>query len=286
MLKQSFLILVAGASSASAATVAVTQFNPLAGPTSVDAWYLSDVRPGGTATIEDLTGLGGNLENNQPLPTGAARLTTDSTNAAKAEVATFADFGSASDVLRSIDLSYSYYKTTNAELFAAPSLKLTLYSSTGTGDNFGTLVFEPNWNQSGAGSEAVPSGAWQTVTIDENTGSGSTAGGGWWWNGGFEQPSSAAGPPIRSLSEWLTLFQTSDPNDFGTARVVALSVGVGTYNINQIDYFDNVSIKTGNIDKTYDFQPSRSNVPDGGSTLALLGGVLTGLAAFRRKLGA
>ena len=33
-------------------------------------WFKSGVSGGGTATIQDLTGLGGNLENSAPLPTG------------------------------------------------------------------------------------------------------------------------------------------------------------------------------------------------------------------------
>jgi hypothetical protein len=89
--KKAILSLLIGAGSASAATITVSQFevNPVSpNPPVADTWYLNDVRTGGSATIQDLTGMGGNLETNQPLPTGAARLTTDATNAAKAEVST------------------------------------------------------------------------------------------------------------------------------------------------------------------------------------------------------
>jgi hypothetical protein len=90
------------------ADVVVTEFKT-PGPIVPDSWYSADVKPGGTATIRDLTGLGGNLQSAQPLPSGAARLTTDSTNAAKAEVATYADFGLANVVLsnpqRQLDLA-------------------------------------------------------------------------------------------------------------------------------------------------------------------------------------
>ena len=273
---------LASASSALAANFTVNQFDTLAGPATVNAWYYDDVRPGGSASIQNLTGMGGNLETAQPLPTGAARLTTDSTTAAKAQVSTYADFGLASQVLSSINLSYSYYKNVNLELFAAPSLKLTIYNPAGVGDSYGTLIYEPNWNQGVNGSGAVPSGSWQSVAIDENTGAGSDAGEGWWWNGGFNVGTSSAGPPIKSLAEWSASFRAS--TNYTDARVVAMSVGVGTYNINQDDYFDAVSIKTGNIDKTYDFQ-ARS-VPDGGSTLALMGMAFAGIAGLRRKFAA
>lgn len=280
-MKKSILSLLVGAGSASAATITVSQFDTNVAVPVTDAWYLADVRPGGSASIQDLTGVGGNLQNNQPLPNGAAHLTTDATDAAKAEVSTWADFGSASRVLNSINLSYDFYKTSGPETNAAPSLKLTLYSSTGTGDNYGSLVYEPYWNPFGGG---VPTDAWTAVAIDQNTGSGSDASGGWWWNGGFEIGSGAGGPPLRSLAEWAAAFAAADPNDFGTAQVIGLSVGVGTYNQSQNDYFDNVSIKTGNIDKTYDFEGR--NVPDGGSTMILLGSALTGIAFARRKFRA
>jgi hypothetical protein len=282
-----------GLGSASAANIVVNQFAAPVAPGSevVDTWYTNDVRPGGTATIQDLTGFGGNLELSQPLGSGAARLTTDGTNAAKAQVGTYNDFGLASSVLASINLGYSYFKTASTELDAAPSIKLSIFNASGTGtgdlDSFGTLVYEPTWNLGVNGSAHVPSGAWQTVSIDQNTGAGLTGGGGWWWDGGFGVGNGAGGPPIKSLAEWLTAFQTgADAADFAGAHVNILSVGVGTYNINQDDYFDKVSISTGAISKTYDFQaPSPpASVPDGGWTIELLGCAMVGLAALRRKL--
>jgi hypothetical protein len=280
-MKKSILCLLVGAGSASAATVTVTQFEPNAAVPVVDTWYLNSVTAGGSASIQDLTGVGGNLETNQPLPNGAARLTTNATDAAKAEVSTWANFGSASSVLNSISLSYDFYKTLGPVAAPAPSLKLTLWSSTGTGDNYGTLIYEPYWNPFGS---AVPTDAWTAVAIDQNTGSGADPSGGWWWNGGFEIPSGGGGPPLRSLAEWATAFAAADATDFATANVVGLSVGIGTYNQSQDNYFDNVSIATGNTVKTYDF--GGRSVPDGGTTLILLGGALTGIAAVRRKLRA
>ena len=270
------------ANSAFGATIGVSQFLPYSTPPSVDSWYLTDVRPGGTATIPSLSGAGGLLESGQPLPTGAARLTTINSTSAKAEVGTFADFGLASSVFSSLNLSYSYYKTATGELFAAPAVKLTIYNPGGTGDNYGTLVYEPTWNQGVNGSVAVPTGSWQTVSIDQATGAGSDAGGGWWWNGGFELANTAGGPPVRSLSEWLTAFQASDPTDFAAAHVIALSMGVGSYNVNQDDYFDAVSIRTVGIDKTYDF--GAAPVPEPSTYLAGLSALgMLGLFSWRNR---
>jgi hypothetical protein len=249
------------ASPSNAAVEIVSEFLAPVAPGSrvVNAWYAADVRPGGTASIESLVGAGGNLESNQPLPIGAAKLTTSSSNDAKAEVSTYQNFGLASVVLRNIDLAYGYYKTAGGNAEAAPSIKLTLASPGGTGDNFGTLIYEPYWNQGVDGSVPPPTDAWQSVMIDENTGSGGTGGGGWWWNGGFGQPNSGAGPPIRSLAEWADLFASSSlPEfDFAQAIVTTLSVGIGTFNAGQINYFDNVSISIDGAEATvFNFEPA------------------------------
>lgn len=276
-----FILNLMGATALSvpalASDVVVNQFNPQTPATQVDAWYLTDMRGAGTATIESLAGKGGNLEAAQPLPTGAARLTTGAANADKAEVATFANFGRATDVLKSIDLSYNYYKSPNSlENAAAPSIKLALLG-TGTGDNYGQLVYEPYWSP----TLGTPSkGAWQSVVIDETSGAGTDQSGGWWWTGGFEVPNSAGGPPLRSLAEWDAIFSASDA-DYGNAQVVSLAIGVGTYNKDQDDYFDAVAIKTGGVDKKYDFQTQ--SVPDGGATALMLGMATLGLLGFSRR---
>ncbi|MBE7540692.1 MAG: VPDSG-CTERM sorting domain-containing protein [Bryobacterales bacterium] len=265
--------------------VVVNSFQtPVASGSEVpDAWYSNDVRTGGTATIVDLSGVGGNLENNQPLPTGAARLTTDGTTAAKAEVTTYRDFGAASSVLADISLGYSYFKSPTSETAAAPSIKL-LIAGPGSGDNYGALVYEPYWNLLPNGAGTPTQGDWINLSIDQNTGSGNDNAGGWWWNGGFEIPSGAGGPPLRSLAEWATAFQSSDPIDFPNARVIGLQMGIGTYNINQDDYFDNVSINTGSTSRTYNFEVrGATSVPDTGSTALLLGAGLLALFGISRR---
>jgi hypothetical protein len=235
----------------------VTSFAP-AGTTDTGVWFESDVRPGGAAGTEDLSGLGDALENDQPLPIGAARLTTDLTNAAKAEVAVIDGYGMPEDILPSLAISYSYHKAANPDpghnLFAAPSIKLTFFNPVcddpaSAGDCFGTLVYEPYWNQpwSIGAASLVPLDEWIAVTIDADDGV-------FWWNGGFGEPSGAGGPPLRTLAAWATFLSS----DFADSELFQISIGVGTFNQGQIGYFDDVQIVHASgdgFDKSYDFEP-------------------------------
>jgi hypothetical protein len=264
---------------AHAVVTVVNQFLPNTPTPTVGQWYLTDVRSNGTASIPDLTGQGGNLEFNQPLPSGAALLTTgipvpaDGTD--KAEVGTFDDYGVASTVLNNINLGYSYYRTnlSGGNTVAAPSLKIAVFSATGTGtgnnDSFGFLIYEPYVNP----ISTPPSGSWQNVSIDQTTGTGSTSGDGWWWSGGFGIGSSFGGPAYRSLSEWVTAFQSgTDAADFATAHVTSFSVGVGSVNPGVTGYFDAVSIAIpGGTNVVYDFQAVPEPTTWGLITLGLVG---------------
>ncbi|HEX2749251.1 MAG TPA: hypothetical protein VHM91_14685 [Verrucomicrobiales bacterium] len=272
---------------ASAANIVVNDFQPLpAGATTPDVWYLNDMRGAGTATIQDLTGLGGNLENNQPLPTGAAKLTTGAAGGDKSEIATFANLGLASSVLNSIQLSYDYYKASSGDAAPAPSIKLIILNSatnSAGNDDYGMLVYEPYLNHPGIGNPATD--LWTSVSINSSTGSGDLGSGGWWWTGGFNIPSSAGGPPNRSLAEWLAAFQSADASDFAGASVVGIAMGVGSNNLNQVGYVDNVHVQVpstapdGGVNKTYDFQAAA--VPEGGSNLGMLAMGLAGIFGYR-----
>jgi hypothetical protein len=233
----------------------VTSFGP-PGTTDTGVWFEDDVRTGGSASIEDLTGAGGALENDQPLPIGAATLTTDLTDEAKAEVAVIDGYGMPLDILVTLGVFYSYYKANNAgqNLSAAPSIKLTFFNPVcddpvSAGDCFGTLVYEPTWNQPGSigSSVLVPTDEWIDVAIDADNGV-------FWWTGGFGEANSFGGPPLRTLADWAAVFSS----DFGDAELFKVSVGVGTFNQGQIGYFDDVQIvhgSGGGFDRAYDFEP-------------------------------
>ncbi len=239
---------------AQAATAVVTQIDPFSATPTPGSWYENDIRGAGVASIESLVGLGGALENDAPLPTGAVRLTTGADNNDKAEIGVADDFGLAGDIIDgNLQLSYSYYKESSGNAFAAPSIKLVFFNfeqpcPSPDADCFVTLVYEPTWNQPGTegSSAAVPTGAWTNVSIANTSGL-------FWGTGGFGLPNTAGGPPLRTLDEWLTASDAS----FQNATLVTVSVGVGTYNQDQIGYFDDVSLVTTGpspVDVTYDFE--------------------------------
>lgn len=235
-------------------------------------WMPTDVRTGGTAGIVDLTGAGGNLENNQPAGPSAVRLTTDSTNAAKAEVGIAGNFGKVSDILNSnFGLSYSWYDTGGGA--AAPSIKLAFknYDPTYVGDSYGQLIYEPYWQSATGDTSITPTtGDWVTASIDFTNGR--------FWNSGmFGIGSSAGGPPNKTLSEWLASFDSG----FGNATLVGISVGLGTYNPSETGYFDSVSISGTSADNSWNFEsPAPVPLPAG---LPLLLGALGGFAVLRRR---
>ena len=259
-----FMILLGVFSLPLAAQTNVSEF---ADDTNTDPgiWYENDVRLAGMASIEDLTGLGGDLENNQPLPPGAALITTGFDNGDKAEVGVLDDYGMPNDITASLNVGYWFHKASNPgqNLFAAPAIKLTFFNPVcddpaSAGDCFGTLVYEPTWNGAGSSpgtpiSSAVALDTWTQVNIDENTGL-------FWWTGGFGQPNTAGGPPINTLGGWLATFSS----DFGDSTLIQVSVGVGTFNQGQIGYFDDVQISHafgGGLSQQFDFGPVQDRPP-------------------------
>lgn len=236
----------------------VTEFAPSTN-TATGVWFESNITASGEATIVNLTGVGGNLETNQPLPIGAAKLTTTTDNNDRANVGVLEDYGQPQNILSSLSLVYSSFKATNGtqNLSAAPSLKLPIFNAVcddplSLGDCFGTLVFEPTWNQPGFEGSSVnpPLDTWQTWNIDQNNGL-------FWWTGGFGQPNTAGGPPLRTLSQWQAVFSS----DFLDSTIFLVEIGVGSFNQNQLGYFDNVQISHtfgGGFSAAYDFEPPKN----------------------------
>ncbi len=241
-------------------------------------WVKSDVRVGGTADIVDIGSAGGNLQNNAPLPTGAVKLTTDATNAAKAEVGIGGNFGTIGDFLNGGSLSYSYYKQSAGDLnaFATAAIKLTVedasISTAGTTDGYATFIYEPNWNQAGSvgSSVAVPTDDWYTALLNATTGV--------FWSTGIYGDGNQSGGPGMTLADWDAKYL----GDLASAVITGISVGVGSYNQGQTAFFDNVTFASGDLDLAYDFELAAVPVP-AALPLALGGLAFLGFTGWRKR---
>jgi len=226
---------------------------------------------GGTAEIVDLTGEGGNLENNAPLPTGALKMTT-TVNDDKVDVGRSVGDPTVSDIFNSdISVSYSLFKADTANEFAAPALKLGFFNGDFSGDGFVQLIFEPTWNIAGSEgtSTAVPTGDWLTFDIGFDSGL-------FWNTGGFGQDNSFGGPPLQTLSDWLDDFDSA----FGDATLTSLGIGQGSFNPNTVAFIDGVNASFNNQQvASADFEVTQVPIP---ATLFLMISGLLGLGAIHR----
>ena len=216
------LLLLGPATSVHAATVTAFDAVYLAD----GQWVHTDTRPGGSATIETLSG---GAAIGAPLPTGAAKLTTTN-GASKAEVGVRDNYGLVRNILRSLDLHFSYYKEAVGDAAPAPSLKLSFAnpSVVGSGPNRGfiTLVWEA-YVQPFPVFTNPATNVWTDVDIDFDSGR-------FWGTNGFGNTNSAGGSPYRTLQEWTLALSA----DFSDAALVAVAIGVGSNNLNQVGYFD------------------------------------------------
>lgn len=191
-------------------------------PSNTQGWSTADTRPGGAVSfVTDSTAPAGN---------GALKLTTDSTNAAKAQY-----MHSANTPLSQVT-NLSYYSKQNSASFSdgAPSYQLALLLD-GTPTSFTTLVYEPYNN-----GATITAGTWQSWDAasgqfwsSKTTGSGAcsvTAGGG--------------GAPFYTVAA----LKSACPS----AVVVGFGVDIGTYNPSYDVETDLVQFN----DTSYDFEPT------------------------------
>lgn len=253
-------MLACGLVGASHATV-VSGFDM--GFTAAGQWYKSDVTAGGTASVVGGAPAGG------PLPGGAALLTTDFTNPAKAVVSVSDNYGTAGNVLSTLTLHYSYYKqlVAGGNAAAAPAIKLSFLNVGFAGDNDLTLIYEPYQNMVGNPT----TNAWHDVDISFTSGL-------FWANGGLGSINGAGGGTMNTLQGWLTALGSG----LGNATLHSLSIGVGSYNQGQIGYFDDVRMSIGatQFAAVYDFEARAVPEPD---MLVLFGAGLLALVAVRRR---
>jgi hypothetical protein len=205
--------------SAAGTTVVVT-------PSNTQGWSTADTRPGGEVKyVSDPT---------SPYPNGALQLSTDSTNAAKAQYLHSAS-GSLSDVT---ELSY-YTKQISGPPTADPSYQLAIDVNGAAPGGFTNLVYEPYWNG------VVTPGVWQNWDVDAGQfWSSSTVS-----DGTCALLSGAGGPPLYTLQE----VKAMCPN----AVVLGFGVNVGTYNPNYVVETDGVNFNG----TTYNFE--LTNEPTG-----------------------
>jgi len=141
-----------------------------------------------------------------------------------------------------------------AALSYSPALRLHIWD----GAQRSELIWENAYN---GGAPAVQ-GSWSTTGAADN----------------FWRFQTGIGDSLiydRSISEWATSGYSA------SAYVSAISVGVGgSAGAGYHAFADNVTLTLGNTSTTYNFEQA-SSVPDAGSTSALLGLVLVGLAACR-----
>jgi hypothetical protein len=222
-----------------------------------------------------------------PLGPGSGLITTTNSTADKKEIGLANNYGLAGQVISALKLAYSYYKDSSgvaADAAAAPSIKLSFYNAsyaaTAGNDGFVTLIYEPYYNTVG---NPIPD-VWHTDSIDATTGL-------FWENGGFGQGNQGGGSYAtnKTLSGWLTAFDSTSGGAFSNATLTEVRIGMGTYNPNQTGYFDNVTINgTSQADTTYNFEAAVVPLPKAAyAGLGLIAGigVLGGLKRRQRRLG-
>lgn len=235
-MKNAFKYVLTGAIlSVAIAAVSLAASVTVVTPSNTQGWSTSDTRPGGAVNyVADAT---------SPYPGGALQLTTDNTNAAKAQYLHEANMPLA-DVT---DLSYDT-KQVSGPSYADPSYQLLVdLNGTGTAGGFTTFVYEPYENGT------VTPGVWQHWDVDAGQMWSSKT----FTDGSCSVTAGAGGAPYYTLSG----LKAACPQ----ATVVGFGVNVGSYNPGYNVYTDGVTIN-GNV---YDFEQyktptSKDECKDGG----------------------
>jgi len=202
-----------------AAGVALAASTVVVTPVNTQGWSEADTRPGGDVKyVSDTT---------SPYSDGALQLTTDETNAAKAQYLHGANVPLASVT----ELSYAT-KQVSGPAVADPSYQLGVDLNGSAPGGFTNFVYEPYWNGT------VLPGAWQEWDVDAGQFWSSSS----FTDGACAVVSGAGGPPFYTLAQIKAVCSS--------AVVVSFGVNVGTYNPNYKVETDGVKFN----DTTYDFE--------------------------------
>lgn len=232
-------------------------------PSELDGWTPTTTVGGQVNFVADTSA---------PIGDGILNLTTQSDNQDRASIVLN------QDVLLSevTGLSYMTKRSTGfqAEGNAAYRLFIDADGNTGSTNDQATLVFEPYW-QNGAGDAApVVANAWQTWDVSSGKFWASIPGG----NSVPGLTHGAGGPPLYSLPDVIALHPT--------AKVLTVSVGIGSYNLNYNVDVDKIifGVKgASSIEKyVYDFEttPADTTMPEAAVISPANGAIVRGTHRF------
>ncbi len=223
----------------------------------------------GTPEIVDVTGEGGDLENNAPAGTGVLKLDTTG-GVDKSEVVLQGPFGTVSDFIGSTGtISFDYYQQSGAPLSTiAPAFKFSVFDADFAGDGFATFIYEPYYQvftspPKAANTDPVKD-VWTHVEIDLDTGF-------FWHTGIYGDP--AASDYDNTINDWISQFGV----EFENAFIWELFFGIGSGTPDQVGYIDNIQFSEGQFSQVYDFEletvPLPAALPLYATSLAIFGAV-------------
>lgn len=275
-------VAVAFASSASAATIQVTQPEGLltntstpgsAGlndPAATDTWLRRNVRQNSSIGITgDYTRSG----NGSMYFSGA-------NGGSKADAEYYFSDLTGKTLGNLSSLSYDSYRdsSSGATDHLHPSLRVLFDAdgNMGTADDRGYLVYENTYN-----GQTTPEDGWQSIDVFNLNGAGQSANV-WMVNFGNVN-GSVLSVYDRSIQEWIAgAFTSNYPTLSAQTLIYGLSSGIGSGWGAFEGAVDNITIGFGGESTTYNFELAQVPEP---ATLGLLGLGILGIAASRRRRG-